>query len=168
MNNTGKCFRRQGIPAWVVSASQPRIVPAVSLAANINSVLLATSANLSDLKAQMMCFLPQHNRSKDLFQPQVQCFTFTSSLSHSSPGCNAESAALSTKNSYRKLQKAKKIYGVPLLKRYAINCLSSLLVQCFMPDVSILAYFGAYSPNIIKPASMERSCRHKGRKMCKG
>lgn len=58
MNNTGKCFRRQGIPAWVVSASQPRIVPAVSLAANINSVLLATSANLSDLKAQMMCFLP--------------------------------------------------------------------------------------------------------------
>lgn len=36
-----------------------------------------------------------------------------------------------------------------------------------MPDVSILVYFSAYSPNIIMPARMEGSYRQKRRKMCK-
>lgn len=40
------------------------------------------------------------------------------------------------------------------MKRDAINRLSSLLLQCFVPDVSILVYFGAYSPNIVLAARM--------------
>lgn len=59
INNTGKRSRGQVIPAWVGSASQPCLIPAVSPTAKINSVLLATLENLSNPKALMMCFLPQ-------------------------------------------------------------------------------------------------------------
>lgn len=58
INNTGKHSRGQVIPAWVGSDSQPCLIPAVLPTAKINSVLLATSENLSNPKALMMCFLP--------------------------------------------------------------------------------------------------------------
>lgn len=58
INNAGKHFRRQAIPAWVVSDSEPRLIPAVLLAAEINSILFATLENLNNLKAWVMCFLP--------------------------------------------------------------------------------------------------------------
>lgn len=36
-----------------------------------------------------------------------------------------------------------------------------------MPDVNILVYFDAYSPNIMLAARIQGSYGHKGRKMCR-
>jgi len=42
INNAGEHFRRQTVPAWVVSGGEPWFFPADSLAAKFNSILLAT------------------------------------------------------------------------------------------------------------------------------